>query len=426
MVDRGKISTGQQLIAYIRSMKIPSFLVAFVLLLAATPSLAQSFTSRETIDFENDVVPVLTKHGCNAGACHGAAIGRGGLKLSLYGSGPKEDYIAIARHLRGRRVNLSTPEESLVLLKPTEQLEHGGGRRFDWDSESANRLVRWIEQGARFRTQINMVKLEVLPKLHVSQVVGEAVPLQAVAHYSDGTTRDVTRWTIFESEDPAALKIEASKIESGSLSTATVVRPGRHVVLARYLSQVMPLEFLTPLTDQENSNPTNGNDHFIDREIQQTLRTLRLPISTGISDDAFRRRVTLDLTGRLPTPPKGTLAVDRRELVDQLLSSDEFAQYWTFWFAKLLRIKPVVNDAKGAATYHRWLSDQIVGHASYKKIVTELVTAKGDSHEHGPANFYRTVGGPREQAEFFSELFMGSRLRCANCHNHPLDRWTQG
>ncbi len=379
----------------------------------------------ETVDFRNDLIPMFTKHGCNAGACHGAAIGRGGFKLSLYGGDPKSDFEAVVRQMNGRRVNLSNPEESLILLKPVEYVEHGGGAVIDDEGDSAQLLIDWIKQGAGNRTRRDLSSVEITPRKRVAKSLGEPVTLRAVAHYSDGTSRDVTRWTIFMAEDPSAVDVDPES------ATSKVLRRGRHIVIARYLSKVVPMELVVPLTDSDLDLSDEPRNNFIDDEILESLETLGLTPSPPCDDATYLRRVYLDLTGRLPSAERvnefleNSLPDKRKVLVDELLQAEEFNEYWTLQLAKLLRIRPQQDDSQGALTYHKWVADQIKNDVGYRQVARALIMATGDTHEFGPANFYRTVSGQREQAEFASELFMGSRLRCANCHNHPLDRWTQ-
>ncbi len=377
------------------------------------------------VDFDTRVIPVLTKAGCNTGACHGAAAGRGEFRLSLYGGDPEFDHRSIARELEGRRVNLARPDESLLLLKATESINHGGGPRLDIDGSGAQLLQDWIEAGALRSRSSTLKQFKVQPRTHVAARVGEFVALSAAAQFSSGAPTDVTQWTVFTPEDSAAVEIDPKTAQ------AKVLRRGRHIVVARYLDHVVPIEIIVPLSDQvvELSGEPVGN--FVDGQVLQTLEDLRLPVSPKADDSAFLRRLTLDLTGRLPTPKmqddylRNKEPNKQRQLVDRLLSSDEFTEYWTLRFAKLLRIRSQPGDAKAALTYHSWLKKQIDDGVGYDQLARELLTASGDTHQVGPASFYRTVSGPREQAEFTSEFFMGTRLRCANCHNHPLDRWTQ-
>ena len=388
-----------------------------------------------SVDFENDLMPVFTKFGCNAGACHGAAAGRGEFKLSLFGGDPQADYEAIVRQFAGRRINLMHPEESLVILKPTAQISHGGRQVLNEDGEGAQLLRNWIQQGAHYETLRHLERVEISPQKHVIANLETPIQLHANAHFSDGTTEDVTRWTVFTPEDTSAIEIDAST------AIAKMNRRGRHIVLARYLTEVVPIEFISPLNNHalqdvpvinsETQTFPKSVDTSVDTEILKLLSTLRLPVSPAADDATFLRRVTLDLTGRIPTPDVATAFLSdsdtnkRETLVDTLIQSDEFNEYWTLQLAKLLRIGARDRNTEGTFVYHQWLSEQISGGVGYDQMAHSVILATGNSHEVGPANFYRTVNGPREQAEFMSELFMGARLRCANCHNHPLDKWTQ-
>lgn len=390
------------------------------------------------LDFRTDIVPILTKAGCNTGACHGAAIGRGGFELSLYGGDPDKDYRSIAVELRGRRVNLHDAEQSLVLLKATESMDHGGGFRLDPGSDSFRFVRRWIYEGATLESRQSasherprLTRFRVEPNSFVIDDPSEIIRPRAFARFNQSSTRDVTSRTVFEAEDPSALDVDP---ETGETK---VLRRGRHLLLARYLDRVVPIEIIRPLRDQKPSRQTPHiakqfeKKSRIDLEVDRLLETLRIPPAASCSDAAFQRRVTLDLTGRLPTVDQ-VMAFQRDfdprrrvRLVDRLLDSEAFLEFWTYRFAKLLRIRSQPNDEIAIRVYHDWLRSQIDAKTPYDEIAFQLLTATGDSHQVGPAGFYRTVGNAREQAEFVSELFMANRLRCANCHNHPLDRWTQ-
>ncbi|MCP4171263.1 MAG: DUF1549 domain-containing protein [Fuerstiella sp.] len=378
-----------------------------------------------TVDFDNRVIPVLTKAGCNTGACHGAAVGRGGFRLSLYGGDPHFDFRSIVLELEGRRVNLSQPGKSLLVLKPTESIEHGGGTRLEYEGTDANLLTKWIAQGTPRIQKERLIEFRVSPDVHVAARVGAELQLKATARFTQGAVIDVTQWTVFTPEDTAAVVIDSQTAQ------AKLLRRGRHIVVARYLDQVVPIEIFVPVSDAVIDLADAPRHNFIDHEVLGLLSTLRIPVSQQANDLTFLRRVTLDLTGRLPTVDaigEFVTASDRRqrtELIDRLLSSAEFSEYWTLQIARLLRIRSQPQDARGAFAYHKWLKKQISDGVPYDEFTREILTATGDTHEVGPANFYRTVGGARQQAEFTSELFMGNRLRCANCHNHPLDRWTQ-
>ena len=377
------------------------------------------------VDFDTDVIPVLTKAGCNAGSCHGAAAGRGEFRLSLYGSDPALDHRAIVRELEGRRVNPHAPDESLLLLKATESILHGGGVRFDTEDPGARILKDWITAGAPRLQRRHLEHFQVVPDRSVVSDVGASVELQCSAVFDDATERDVTEWTVFTAEDPASVKVDPQT------GMAHVLRRGRHVVIARYLDRVVPVVLLVPLSDEPVDFQAERAENFIDTHVLETLATLRIPTSPQADDASFLRRMTLDLTGRLPTPQQvraflgNTAPKKRQDLIDTLLASAEFTDYWTYQLAKLLRIRSQPGDSQGALTYHTWLREQIAAGLPYDRLASQILISEGDTHLVGPANFYRTTGGPREQAEFVSELLMGCRLRCANCHNHPLDRWTQ-
>ena len=244
------------------------------------------------VDFRNDITPIFTKYGCNAGACHGAAIGRGGFKLSLYGGNPEADYDTIVRQVHGRRVNLAKPEKSLIFLKPAEYVEHGGGNVFAADSESAHLLIHWIKQGAKKESQHKLTRVEITPERHVDTSLGAPVTLRAIAHYSNGSSRDVTRWTIFAAEDASAVSVDAVS------AMARVLRRGRHIVVARYLSEVVPIELVVPLTDAQVNLASEARNNFIDEEVLESLQTLGLRPSPTVDDATFLRRLSLDLTGR--------------------------------------------------------------------------------------------------------------------------------
>jgi len=388
-------------------------------------ALSSMSAANDVIDFENDIVPILTKAGCNAGACHGAAIGRGGFKLSLYGGNPTSDYNAIVHEIGGRRINHSKPRESLLFLKPTEHVSHGGGTLFDEESTSAKLILKWINQGAEQTRTRSLTSIEITPRQFYSEQPKTSHTVRITAQYDDGTTRDVTKWTLLEPEDDSAVEVVDDE------SRLIPHRRGRHIVTARYLTMVKPIELLIPL----NSTTLQLNDppvyNFIDSDLNAKLRSLRITPSRQSADGEFIRRLSLDLTGRLPSVSSVRAFLEsaspdkRNRLIDDLLDSTEFNIFWAYNFSELLRIRPQKLGTEGANAYFEWLSRQIEDGVNYKSLVTTMLLASGDAFEVGPANFYRTMPDARQQAEFVSELLMGTRLRCANCHNHPLDHWTQ-
>jgi hypothetical protein len=387
--------------------------------------LVYSVVGGTPIDFDTEIMPVLTRSGCNVGSCHGAAAGRGGFNLSLLGGDAEADYAAITRQYEGRRINLAHPDKSLVLRKPTLELDHEGGDALQ--AEGAEKLRAWIAAGApRLRTR-SLKTLDFEPSNLLVDRLGAQVTLRVMAHFDNGTTEDVTAWTVFVSSDPAAVSVD------GASHTATVHRRGQHTVIARYLDRVVPIRLSLPLSDKTVDHSRESIGNFIDEHVLRTLTDLRLTVAPVANDATYLRRVYLDLIGRLPKREEvvafladsSDIPRKRQQCVDRLLESDAFVDYWTYRFANLLRVLPQPNDTQGAQAYHAWISQQIRNRVPMDQMARLLLTSVGDTHEVGPANFARSSPDARAQAELVSQIFMGSRLQCANCHNHPLDRWTQ-
>jgi hypothetical protein len=377
------------------------------------------------IDFDTEIIPVLTKAGCNAGACHGAAAGRGGFHLSLWGADAAADYDALVHAFEGRRINTVRPESSLIFSKPAGYLDHGGGHVLPEEGAGAKRLLKWIRSGAPRGSQGKLTRLEISPLRYWSESAPADVPLRAMATFDDGAPEDVTQWTVFTPSDPAAIEVDAER------GLARILRRGRHVLIARFLDQVVALQWTIPLNDQPVDLASLPRTTFIDEEILKTLESLHLPVSPSVDDAAYLRRVSLDLTGRLPSSEtvdsflRDPSPSKREKLVDSLLAGDAFVDYWTLFFSRLLRIHSLPNEQEGMRAYAGWLRQQIVQQTPLDKMARDLITAIGDSHTVGPANFGRMVTDARAHAELASQFFLGMRMGCANCHNHPLDRWTQ-
>lgn len=386
----------------------------------------KSTESSHKIDFINDLIPMITKLGCNAGKCHGSAIGRGGFKLSLYGGSPKTDYDEIVRRHGGRRINLADPESSLIFMKPAEFIEHGGGAVIE-DDQHSMLLLDWIEQGAKFIRQRELKHIEVHPARYVATKVGDTTSFKVLARFHDGSTRDVTNLTRFTADDSTAVRID-----KGS-ATATLERTGRHIVIARYSTEVIPIELLVPTSQVAPDLSHETRNNFVDEEVLSSLSELRVPVSPILDDRAFIRRITLDLTGRLPAQSVETDQTpdDREAIIDDLLRSEAFVNFYTLKLARLLRIQSkqdknlVTTTPQAARAFHEYLARQLRGRVGYDQIAREILTATGDTSQYGPAAFFTAVEDPRLQTEFTTEVFMGSRMKCANCHNHPLDKWTQ-
>lgn len=375
-------------------------------------------------DFDTQILPVLTRAGCNSGACHGAAAGRGGFRLSLWGSDPEADHHAIVHELEGRRVNLAHPAESLLLLKPMRQVPHEGGQRLQESTPGVQLLLAWLKEGAPRGSGRQLRSLTVTPPDRIVDAPGAIVPISVRATFAEQDTVDVTPWTVFTSPDPASVTIDGD-------GRARVLRRGQHTVLLRYLGETRALRLTLPLGEQPIDLAREPRQNFIDAEILQTLEALRVRPEPRCADATFLRRVSLDLTGTLPAPEQviaflqDTNPRKRTILIDQLLAAPKFVDYRTLLWGRLLRISSRGLGEPAARVFHDWLRTQVARNAPLDQVVRELVTADGDSRRYGPASFSRIPVDPRQHAEYVSQLFLGARLRCANCHNHPLDRWTQ-
>jgi hypothetical protein len=283
-------------------------------------------------------------------------------------------------------------------------------------------LYRWVQQGARRIQRRRLVNLVVTPNHVVLDRTGQTIPVQVTAQFDDSQSRNVTSSTVLTADDPDAVSID---LTSGSLA---VSRRGIHTVIARFLDRVVPIRLTVPLNDQVPKHGTTASDNEIDRLINKQLGELRLPTSPPTSDSLFLRRVSLDLQGRLPT-----LAEYRRfesepevdKLLDRLLGSDQYATYWAFKLANTLSVDAKQLQPEGAEAFHAWLVEQVASDTPVTTMAAAMLTSSGDSYINGPPNFLRSGSSPGDLAEHASSVFMGVRLRCANCHNHPLDHWTQ-
>jgi hypothetical protein len=375
------------------------------------------------MDFDTDILPLFTKAGCNAGSCHGAAAGRGGFKLSLWGQDPAADYAAIVHDLEGRRVNLSRPELSLLVTKPTAGLEHGGGERLDYGGPEASRVEQWIRAGCPREGHRRLADLEVSPRSMWFARGDSPAALTVKASFSDGTVRDVADECVFTTEDPASLAVDAE-------GRVAPLRPGRHILLVRYIDRILPVEVGLPFDPVGDVTAPVGSG-IIDSRIGERLAQLRLVPAPDCSDEAFIRRASLDLTGRLPAPESAVAFVadpsetKRERLVDALIGSEAFVQYWSWRWSVLFSIQSASLQREGAQAFHDWLEEQVRADRPWNEVVLELATAGGDSYQNGAANFCRMGANPRDMGEYLARTLLAVRLRCANCHNHPLDRWTQ-
>ena len=389
-------------------------------------------TSTPTPYFLKDIAPILDKQGCSAGICHGKFGGQGGLNLSLLTLNPESDYVPIVHHNRGRRINLLEPDRSLFFLKPTGQVPHEGGLRFEPNSDMALTILRWIEAGASFsEDEPRLQKLEIEPNTMVLSDVGETAQLRAIAYFSDGSVEDVTEKAVYESKDTPVAEVSTT-------GKVTGVRWGGTAVIARFLG-VVDASFVTiPRAAETNTALQNIQftpNNFIDEFVLAKLKKLNIRPSALTTDDVFIRRLYLDTIGRLPTSDEvKTFLADthpgkRSKLIDMLLETPEWVDLRTLKLADMLRIHPrrLGNGAfgeRGATLFHEWVRAAVAENRPYDNVVRELITARGSTYQHGPTNYYRIERQPAGRAETTAQVFLGIRLSCARCHKHPFDQWT--
>ena len=379
------------------------------------------------VSFLRDVKPILRKVGCNAGTCHGAAKGKNGFSLSLRGYDPEFDYHALVDEVAGRRVNSADPDQSLMLLKPAQQVPHQGGFVFDKNSRYYGLIRQWISEGAKSDVDGPRVsRLEVLPKNPTMPLPGMKQNLVVVAYYADGTNRDVTRDAVFTSSVP-----EVAEINDKGLVNA--IRRGETAVQVAYEGQYFTDEF-TILGDRAGWKwAAQPQLNYVDKLVDQKLQRVKAVPAPLCSDADFLRRAYLDLTGLLPTStaaraflqdPKPS-AEKREALIEQLLQSPEFDDHWTYRFADLLQVNSKFLGPKGVQAFRGWIHDSIALNKPYDQMVRELLTASGNSYENPAANYQRIIRESSTATENVTQLFLGVRFSCNKCHDHPFERWTQ-
>jgi hypothetical protein len=381
--------------------------------------------SEEAVSFDRDVMAVLSKAGCNMGACHGNLNGKGGFKLSLRGEDPVADYQSLLRGADQRRVNLLDPAASLILQKPSGQVVHQGGLRFKRDSLEYEILTNWIASGASGPDpqSPSLKRLEVAPAEAILVEPAESAQLVVTAHFADGSRRDVSQLACYELTNRHASVNHDGLVNRESLGETTV--------LVRYLNQqaAVRLAFLPSRPGFAFTAPEPANT--IDELVLAKLQSLQINPSAASDDATFIRRATLDAIGLLPTADEARqfvadAAPDKRErLIERLLTRPEFAEHWALKWADLLRTEEKVLDAKGVDLFYTWIRDWIAAGRPLDEFVRELVSARGSTYQNPPANFYRANRDPLTRGETTARLFLGVRLQCARCHNHPYDVWTQ-
>lgn len=374
--------------------------------------------------FDVEVMAVLSKAGCNAGACHGNANGKGGFKISLRGQDPASDYGVLTKDLAGRRINRERPEDSLLLLKATGATPHQGGVRFRQDSDEYRVLRDWISSGAgKTLVDSQLVALEVVPREQFIVEPQDSVQIKAVAKFSSGEALDVTHQAVYETSNLNAAINHDGLVTRGKFGEVTV--------LVRFLQQQVPvrLAFVPARPEFAWSNPPTAN--FIDEHVLTKLAALRMNPSPLADDATFVRRVFLDCIGVLPTAEEAKTFVEvpssdkRARLIDQLLVRPEFADFWALKWSDILRNEELVLDPSGVNAFHDWIRESIAANKPLDQFARELLAARGSTYDFPAANYYRANRDPLTRSETTARLFLGVRLQCARCHNHPFDRWTQ-
>lgn len=381
------------------------------------------------MSFIRDVAPILSKAGCNGGKCHGSFQGRGGFRLSLFGFDLPADYESIVQHSRGRRIRTTSPDASLLLTKPLNEVPHGGGRRFTRDDLTFQTLRDWIAQGVSPAPD---------PKLHASKMTVEPAavvvsanqtqPLTVTAEWSDGVVQDVSHLAVYESRDESRAEVDASGM-------IHALRPGRSAVTVTFMGQVTAVTVTTPFesgkSESDSSEFAFTPHNYIDELVAREWRSVALQPAPLADDETFVRRVYLDLIGTLPTTEEvrqfatSTDKNKRAVLIDALLGRQEYVDHWAHKWADLLRVHRRYVGDKGMWSFWGWVQNAVRENWPVDRIARELITARGSLFSNGATAYYFTDTKPADLAETTSQLFLGVRLQCARCHHHPYEVWSQ-
>lgn len=382
-----------------------------------------------SLHFSRDIIPLLTKAGCNSGGCHGKQGGQNGFKLSVFGHDTQADYHALVFEGRGRRLFPAAPQQSLLLTKAVNKVPHGGGQRLEEESAEYRRLLRWVTAGVPLGDDQtpHVVAIDILPKQRVLQAQSRQ-RLLVTARLSDGTLRDVTSEAVYSSNDESRATVD----RDGRI--ATTMLAGDSAIVVRY-QEFIAAGFITVPLNRELVGAaqlaTWDRSHYIDRLVAEKWESLKLSPSPPADEATFHRRVYLDLIGKLPTPTETTSylankSADKRiRLIDSLLARPEYADYWAQKWADLLRINRDDLGPKPAYHYHQWLRRSLARNQPYNEFLRELITAQGSGELNGAVNFFRAFNDPNDLTVAVSQVFLGVRLECAKCHHHPYEKWGQ-
>jgi len=390
------------------------------------PIKIEQATADRAVSFKLDIMPIFMKSNCNTGSCHGAARGKDGFRLSLFGFDPNGDHYRIARELPGRRINLALPEESLLMTKTVGSVPHTGGKRFGTDSEHYATMLRWLKAGGNNDVgEIpKVLSVELYPLAAVLDGADSTQQLTVRAKYSDGTDRDVTNLAVFLSNNDTAATVSPEGV-------VTAHERGESFIMARFETHTVGRQFITLPKGQQYVDPKTPEFNFVDTLIYNKLRKLRITPSGLCSDEEFLRRASLDIVGVLPTVEEYTRFMEdkdekkREKLVDELLNRKEFVEVWVMKWAELLQIRTTNQISyKSMLRYYNWLQERIANNMPTDQMVRELLGSSGGTFQNAATNYYQNERDTLKTSENVAQVFMGMRIQCAQCHNHPFDRWT--
>ncbi|WP_152050947.1 DUF1549 domain-containing protein [Tautonia marina] len=381
------------------------------------------------LSYRLDVMPVFMKAGCNSGGCHGAARGKDGFRLSLFGFDPEGDYHRLLRELPGRRINLSVPDASTVLEKGAGLVPHSGGQLFSTDSELYASIREWIANGAPNDTVAELPTLtdvQLYPSRAVLDGKGSSQQMTVRAIYSDGTDRDVTSLAVFSTNNDNSAAVDGAGL-------VTAGEQGEAFIMARFETFTVGSQFLVLPKGLEFEYPDEPEANYIDTLVANKLRKIRVAPSEVCSDETFLRRVSLDLVGLVPTRDEYQAFLDdsdpdkRSKVIEELLTRKEFSEIWVQKWAELLQVRTVANqiEYKGMYLYYNWLVEQLSNDVPMDVMTRELLSASGGTFQNPATNYFLSTNDRLLMAENVAQVFMGMRIQCAQCHNHPFDRWTQ-
>ena len=409
-------------------LMIPTALLFVLCVFAGELASAAEPTDAKPVSFELDVLPILTARGCNAGACHGKQRGQNGFQLSLLGFDPEFDFAALTREGRGRRVFPADSARSLLLRKGAARMPHGGGVRLPYLGEDYLTLQRWIERGTprRITGEPRLARVTIVPDQQSLRPKQEQ-QLKVTAHYSDGSQRDVTKRTTFQSNESVIVGVtDKGLMRAGPL-------PGEATVMARFMGQITTCNVSIPLPGDVPPKLYEQLPRatFVDGLVWSKLQKLGLTPSEPTTDAKYLRRVYLDVIGRLPNAQEvrdfltSTEENKRPQLVDRLLELPEYGDHWANKWADLLRPNPYRVGIKAVLNYDAWIRSSFRQNKPYDQFVRELLTARGSTWRNGAATLFRDRRSPDELTTLVSQLFLGIRLECAKCHHHPFEKWAQ-